>query len=294
VVAPGDLVEVELLGATPIRNRVVESPEPLGPYGAKPEVTPEAQALAHGTPVSGSTDRLPHITVELLRRVATATLSAQLHKRGIAQHVIDGVRPARPDLRMVGLARTLRYLPLREDVFGRIGGGDNAQKRAVDSLRAGEVLVIDCREERGAGTIGDILVLAAMVRGAAGVVTDGAVRDSAAIAALDLPSYSGGNHPAVLGRRHVPVDVDLPVSCGGCLVLPGDVLVGDADGVVVIPRDLVVDVADAAAAQEREEGYIAERVRAGDRLLGLYPMDGIRRQQYDAWLAKSDPPGGDA
>jgi regulator of RNase E activity RraA len=172
-------------------------------------------------------------------------------------------------------------------VFARLGSGDNAQKRAVDTLQPGEVLVIDCRQDTGAGTIGDILALAALTRGAAGIVTDGGLRDSQAVAAVDIPTYFGAAHPAVLGLRHVPVDLDLPVACGGALVNPGDVLVGDADGVVVIGRDIVDEIAAGAAVQEDEERFITERVRAGERLGGLYPMDAARRAEYEAWSGTS-------
>ncbi len=267
-VRPGDVVEVELAGAR-VRNQIVAAPQPLAPYGALPN-TPRNTALSDST-------------MDILRAVSTATLSSQLRRRGINHHTIAGLRSTRPDLRLVGFARTLRYLPLREDVFARLGSGDNAQKRAVDTLQAGEVLVIDCRQDTGAGTIGDILTLAALTRGAAGIVTDGGLRDSQAVAAVDIPTYFGAAHPAVLGLRHVPVDLDLPVACGGALVNPGDVLVGDADGVVVIGRDIVDEIAAGAAVQEDEERFITERVRAGERLGGLYPMDAARRAEYEAW-----------
>lgn len=277
VVRPGDVVEVELVGGDRLRNPVVEAAAPLAPYGVLP-----------GTPRNAP---LPESTVDKLRAVSTATLSSQLRKRGIDHHAIAGLRPTRPDLRLVGFARTLRFLPLREDVFRRIGGGsDNAQKSAVDTLQPGEVLVIDCRQDPGAGTIGDILAATAIQRGATGIVTDGGLRDSAAVAALDIPTYYGTAHPAVLGRRHVPVDMDLPVACGGVLVNPGDVLVGDQDGVVVIPRELADDVAAAAVAQEDEEWFILERVRAGDSLRGLYPMDAARRAEYERWAGKGEEP----
>jgi 2-keto-4-pentenoate hydratase/2-oxohepta-3-ene-1,7-dioic acid hydratase in catechol pathway/regulator of RNase E activity RraA len=275
VVRPGDVVEVELVGAGRVRNQVVAG-EPLAPYGVLP-------GMPRNTPLSVS-------TVDKLRVVSTATLSAQLRKRGINHHVIAGLRPTRPDLRLVGFARTLRFLPLREDVFARLGSGDNAQKRAVDTLQPDEVLVIDCRQDPGAGTIGDILAAAAIQRGATGIVTDGGLRDSAAVAALDIPTYYGTTHPAVLGRRHVPVDMDLPVACGGALVNPGDVLVGDQDGVVIIPPELADEVATAAVAQEDEEWFILEQVRAGESLTGLYPMDAARRAEYERWAGKDDNP----
>lgn len=291
VVQPGDVVEVvltalvasgEVVDACRVRNPVVEAAEPLPSYGAMPRITAEARALAYGGPAVRNQPLSPE-THDRLGRVATATVSSQLRKRGVDHHVIAGLRPTRPDWRMVGFARTLRYLPVREDVFAELGGADNMQKRAVDTLQPGEVLVIDCRQEHDAGTIGDILVLAAMRRGAAGVVTDGGLRDTAAVTGLDLPTYYATPHPAVLGHRHVPVDMDLPVSCGGCLVMPGDVLVGDGDGVVVIPRALADEVAAGAVKQEAEEAFITERVRAGDSLLGLYPMDAQRQAQYEEW-----------
>ncbi|NUP04259.1 MAG: hypothetical protein HOW59_40660, partial [Nonomuraea sp.] len=205
----------------------------------------------------------------------------QLRARGIDHHFIEGVRPARPDLRMVGVARTLRYLPLREDVFAEIGGGMNAQKRTVEEIQPGEVLVISARGEHGAGTLGDILAMRALRRGAAGVVTDGGLRDSPSFASLDLPSYYGTAHAAVLGRRHVPMDSQLPVDCGGVLVRPGDVLVGDAEGVVVIPPALVAEVARDAARQEDEERFILERVSEGASIDGLYPLKGAWREAYE-------------
>ena len=276
VVRPGDMVEVELVGTDRLRNPVVEAASPLAPYGAMP-------GMPRNEPLNPS-------TMDRLRAVSTATLSTQLRRRGIDNHVIAGLRPTRPDLRLVGFARTLRYLPLREDVFARLGGADNAQKRAVDTLQPGEVLVIDCRQELGAGTIGDILALTAIQRGATGIVTDGGLRDTAAVTALNIPTYYGAAHPAVLGRRHVPVDLDLPVACGGALVNPGDVLVGDQDGVLVIPRELADEVAAGAVAQEDEEWFILERVRTGESLRGLYPMDAARRAEYERWAGKGPTP----
>jgi len=190
-----------------------------------------------------------------------------------------------PGAKLVGMARTLRFVPGREDLFARRGGGYNAQKRAFDSVGEGEVIVIEARGETGSGTLGDILALRAHVRGAAGIVTDGGVRDHDAVAAVGIPVYSAGAHPAVLGRRHVPWDVDVAVACGGTTVEPGDVVVGDRDGVVVIPPGLVEEVVDAALAQEEEDGWIAEQVAAGHAVDGLFPMNAQWRATFDAWRA---------
>lgn len=238
-------------------------------------------------PASEAVPQLDPQTVAALRTVSTATLSQQLRKHGIDETYFTGLTAARPDLRLVGVARTLRYTALREDVFAQRGGGLNAQKAVIDTMRPGEVLVIEAREDHGAGTIGDILTLRLKQRGGVGVVTDGGVRDDATMQTLDLPYYRGAVHAAVLGRRHVPMDSDLPVTCAGVLVMPGDVIVGDADGVLVVPAALADEVARAAVQQEHEERFIAERVSAGDSIDGLYPLGPAQRQRYEEW-AKGD------
>ena len=116
-----------------------------------------------------------------------------------------------PEAKIVGTARTLRFVPNREDLFASHGGGYNAQKRAFDGVGEGEVIVIEARGEAGSGTLGDILALRAHARGAAGIVTDGGVRDYDAVAAVGIPVYTKGAHPAVLGRKHVPWDADVAI-----------------------------------------------------------------------------------
>jgi len=218
---------------------------------------------------------------EKLARVPVAALSQQLRQRGLDNVTIDGVRSLRPGAKLVGTARTLRFVPNREDLFASHGGGYNAQKRAFDAVDAGEVIVIEARGETGSGTLGDILAIRAQARGAAGIVTDGGVRDADAVAAVGLPVYSAGAHPAVLGRKHVPWDHDLTIACGGTTVQPGDVIVGDADGVIVIPPALAEEVVDAALAREDEDAWIAARVGEGHPVEGLFPMNAAWRARYD-------------
>jgi len=288
VVVPGDVVEVEVDAPTapgaPTSGRlitpVIEGTVPLPEYGAQPVVDDLQRSEAWGTPVPSI------LTPELKQRinsVGTATLSAQLRRLGYNNVSIDGLHSTRPDARLLGLARTLRFIPNREDLFESHGGGFNAQKRAFDTLNPDDVLVIEARGETGTGTVGDILALRAQVRGAAGIVTDGGVRDVAAVAALDIPTYFAGAHPAVLGRRHVPWDTDLTIACGGAAVQPGDVIVGDADGLLVIPPALVEQVVEGAIEQERQERFIAEMVAAGESVNGLYPLAGDWKARYDAW-----------
>ena len=295
VVNPGDTVEVEVDAPTapgaPTSGRlvtpVVEGTVALADFGATPRIDDLQRAEAWGSPeAAGLKPKASILTPELKARinsVGTATLSAQLRKHGYNNVSIDGLQSTRPDARLLGLARTLRFIPNREDLFESHGGGFNAQKRAFDTLNPDDVLVIEARGETGTGTVGDILALRAQVRGAAGIVTDGGVRDVVAVAALAIPTYFANAHPAVLGRKHVPWDTDLTIACGGAAVQPGDIIVGDADGVLVIPPFLIEKVVDGAIEQERQETFIAEMVAAGESVDGLYPLAGDWKARYEEW-----------
>jgi regulator of RNase E activity RraA/2-keto-4-pentenoate hydratase/2-oxohepta-3-ene-1,7-dioic acid hydratase in catechol pathway len=289
VVTPGDVVEVEVTAGDQssgrLRSPIAEADYPLGPPGAMPRASDAERADAYGSardPAGDSADGKPRDLLAGLREVSTATLASLLRKRGLNGLTLDGLRSTRPGTRMAGYARTVRYLPLREDLMDRYAGL-NAQKQAIEELRPGEVLVIEARGETAAGTIGDILALRAQVRGAAGIVTDGAIRDSAAIARLEIPAYHAAVHPAVLGRRHVPWETQVAVACAGVTIQPGDIVVGDADGVVVLPPALAAQVLADAREQERQEEYIAGRVAQGESIDGLYPLTDRTGPAYQAW-----------
>lgn len=300
VVVPGDVVEVEVdapaMPGAPSTGRlitpVVEGTSVLAAYGAGPRVDDRQRAEAWGSAEEAGLIRdTPFVlTAELKARInsiGTATLSSQLRKRGLNNVSIDGLRSTRPDARLVGRARTLRFIPNREDLFTAHGGGYNAQKRAFDGLGIDDVLVIEARGETGTGTVGDILARRAHVQGAAGIVTDGGVRDLAAVTALAMPTYHHGGHPAVLGRRHVPWDTDLTIACGGASVQPGDIIVGDADGLLVIPPHLIDELVTDGIEQERQETFIAEMVGAGEGIDGLYPMNAAWKERYRNWLSRT-------
>jgi 2-keto-4-pentenoate hydratase/2-oxohepta-3-ene-1,7-dioic acid hydratase in catechol pathway/regulator of RNase E activity RraA len=295
VAQPGDVVEVEVDAPTApgapstgrLVTRIAEGTVPFGDFGTKPAADDRQRAEAYGVPPAPAWQLTDDLRARLAS-VATATLSSQLRKRGLNDVSIDGLTSTRPDAKVVGTARTLRYIPHREDLFASHGGGYNAQKRAFDSVGAGEVLVIEARGERGSGTVGDVLALRAQVNGAAGIVTDGGVRDLAVVASLEIPTYHNGPHPAVLGRRHVPWETDVTIACGGAAVQPGDVIVGDADGLLVIPPHLVEEVVADAIEQEAEEEFIAERVAAGEKVDGLFPMNAEWRKRYQEWRDRRD------
>ncbi|WP_454129802.1 fumarylacetoacetate hydrolase family protein [Microbacterium aurum] len=300
VIVPGDVVEVEVdapaTGATSGRlvTTVVDGPDVAydATVGSLPAVDDTQREEAWGSRDAAGLPAMvaepveaPSLSPELrekLTRVPVAGLSQQLRKRGLNNVTIDGVRPLHPEQKLVGTAKTLRFVPGREDLFASHGGGYNAQKRAFDAVGDGEVIVIEARGEAGSGTLGDILAIRAHARGAAGVVTDGGVRDLDAVSAVGIPVYTVGAHPAVLGRKHVPWDHDITIACGGTTVQPGDIIVGDADGVIVIPPEIAEEVADAALAQEDEDAWIAARVAEGHPVDGLFPMNADWRARYEA------------
>ncbi len=218
-------------------------------------------------------------------RVSTATLTFQLQRRGIRSTFLSGLKPVKDGQRMLGYAHTLRYVPLREDLQAQLSAGQNAQRRAIESLAPDEVLVIEARGEPDAGTIGDIFVLRALRRGATGVVTDGALRDTPAIRGLGLPVYHRSSHAATFGRIHMPLEHQIPIACAGVTVLPGDIVVGDGEGVVIVPAALAAEVAADALQQELEEEWAAERVDAGESTDGVFPIAKARRGEFDSWLA---------
>ncbi|AXL11533.1 fumarylacetoacetate hydrolase family protein [Microbacterium foliorum] len=297
VIVPGDVVEIEVNApdavGSPSSGRLVttvtQGETPFdGDIGSLPAVddlqrteawgSREEAGLLAETPAAGLS---PDLRAKLLE-APTAGLSAQLRKRGHHSCFVDGVGANIPGSKIVGTAKTLRFVPFREDLFASHGGGYNAQKRAFDAVEEGEVIVIEARGDATTGTLGDILALRAKVRGAAGVVTDGGVRDFDAVAEIGLPVFSQGAHPSVLGRRHVPWDVDVTISCGGATVQPGDIVVGDGDGVIVIPPGLADEIADAALAQEVEDAWVAEQVAAGHPVDGLFPLNAAWREKYEA------------
>ncbi|GAA1632043.1 fumarylacetoacetate hydrolase family protein [Georgenia ruanii] len=300
VVVPGDVVEVEVdapdVPGAPSSGRLITTVT-QGVHGfddavgSLPAVDDTQRAEAWGSRAAAGLEpeaepfRLTGALRDKLHRAPVAGLSAQLRKRGLNNVTVDGVRPMHPEAKLVGTARTLRFVPNREDLFASHGGGYNAQKRVFDAVGDGEVIVIEARGEEGSGTLGDILALRAQARRAAGIVTDGGVRDYDAVAAVGLPVYTKGAHPAVLGRKHVPWEADVTIGCGGTTVQPGDVVVGDRDGVLVIPPSIVEEAVDAALAQEDEDAWIADQVAAGHPVDGLFPMNAEWRERYQAWRA---------
>lgn len=231
-------------------------------------------------------------TVANLRATTTATLTTQMFRRGFRNAFMQDVRSLGPlGSNLIGPAFTLRYIPAREDVdsYGVKPDPNHLQREAVDSVPDGHVMVMDCRRDARAASAGDVYVTRLKVRCVAGLVSDGGIRDSAAIARMGLPVFCAG--PSAPSNRivHRAVDYNLPIGCGGVAVYPGDIIVGDADGVAVIPRNIVDAVAADSAEQERLEAYIQQRVADGEPLQGLYPVNDRIRADYAAWQAARTP-----
>jgi regulator of RNase E activity RraA len=226
-------------------------------------------------------------TRDKLKTVSTATLCTALFKRGLRNQYIQDVRPLNPAAGpMIGEAFTLRYIPAREDLNPITVFQDRShpQRKAVEECPAGAVFVIDSRKDPRAASAGSILVTRLMVRGVAGVVTDGGFRDSPEIAAMAMPAYH--NRPAAPTNLtvHQALDINVPIACGDAPVWPGDVIVGDAEGVVVIPSHLADDIAAEAVEMTAFEDFVTEEVQNGRSILGLYPpTDDKAKQDFAAW-----------
>ena len=219
--------------------------------------------------------------------VSTATLCTALYKRGLRNQFIQDVRPLNPGLpNMVGPAFTLRYMPAREDLntIGVFQDRNHPQRQAVEQCPPGAVLVMDSRKDARAASAGGILVSRLMVRGAAGVVTDGGFRDSPEIARLPMPAYHHRPAAPTNITLHQAIAINEPIGCGDAPVFPGDLIVGDAEGVIVIPAHLADEVATEAVEMTAFEDFVQERVLAGQSILGLYPpTDEQSRLDYAAW-----------
>jgi regulator of RNase E activity RraA len=223
-----------------------------------------------------------------LKGVSTATLASALFKRGLRNQMVQDVHPlgAPKGGGMVGEAYTLRYMPAREDLNPMTVFRDHShpQRKAVEECPPGAVLVIDSRKDARAASAGGILVTRLMMRGVAGVVTDGGFRDSAEIATLNIPSYHHRPSAPTNLTLHQAIDINVPIGCGDAPVFPGDVVVGDADGVIIVPAEMVFDIANEAVEMTAFEDFVTERVRGGQKTFGLYPpTDEANLEAFAVW-----------
>ncbi|WP_459615832.1 ribonuclease activity regulator RraA [Bordetella sp. 2513F-2] len=234
---------------------------------------------------------LSEATRARLAGVSTATLCTALFKRGLRNQFIQDVRPLAAGLpNMVGPAYTLRYIPAREDLnpIKVFEDPQHPQRVAVESCPPGAVLMIDSRKDARAASAGSILVTRLMKRGVAGVVTDGGFRDSPEIAALGFPAYHNRPSAPTNLTLHQAMDLNVPIGCGDVPVFPGDIVVGDGEGVVVIPAEIADEIAQEAVEMTAFEDFVTSEVQAGQSIIGLYPpTNPATRERFAAWRAQN-------
>lgn len=231
--------------------------------------------------------KLSKETREKFKSISTATVATILFKRGLKNQFIQGITPLQKGKpTMVGEAYTLRYIPAREDLNPITVFQDpkHLQRVAVEECPIGSVLVIDSRKNARAASAGSILATRLMVRGVAGLVTDGGFRDSAEIAALAMPSFHQMPSAPTNLTLHQAIAINDPIACGDVAVFPGDIILGDDDGVMVIPANIAESVAEEAVQMTLFENFVLEKVNAGHKIIGLYPLtnDDIRAE-FEAW-----------
>ena len=232
-------------------------------------------------------EKISRETLDLLLIPSTATLTSVLRQHGITRSFMHGVAPLRPNMKMAGPAFTLRYLPMREDLDpGTVDNLKDIQRVGIEQISEGEVFVVDARGDTRAGTMGSILATRLHCRGAVGIVTDGAYRDSPVIAALGIAAYAAAMNAHTNKTIHHPSEIQVPIACGDVAVYPGDIIVGDEEGVVVVPAQLADQVAQTAAEMEEKEVFITEKIQAGASIVGVYPPDEKTLAEFEEWKKK--------
>lgn len=224
--------------------------------------------------------------IEKLRRICLATLIQHVQRLGIHRTFMTGIVPRTTTERFAGRARTLRCLPTRADAAKALAtkpGEQTLHFKAYEETSAGEVLVIDARGELEAAVGGDLLVARLQANGAAALVTDGAIRDLPGVREVGFPVYTRGVQAATFGENHIAVDINVPVQCAGVLVRPGDILVGDEEGVLVIPTEIAAQVAEAGAENELLDSFLLQKLRAGAPLAGTFPAGERTRAEFEEW-----------
>ena len=230
-------------------------------------------------------------TLEKLRDISVATLATALFKRGLRNQVIQDVHPVADKGRnMVGPAFTLRYMPAREDrnQLSEFRNPMHPQRHAVETCPPGHVMVMDSRKDARQASAGDILITRLMVRGCAGVVTDGGFRDAMKIAELEIPVYHHRPASPTNLTNNEAIDINVPIGCGDAPVFPGDIVVGDGDSVIILPAHLADEIATEAVEMTAYEDFVAEQVRAGATIIGLYPATKDENlEKFAEWRKKN-------
>lgn len=199
------------------------------------------------------------------RALYVPAIADVLDEHGLWHQVMTGILPLTLDMMTAGPAFTALGRPERStDRSIRLGA------KMIDALSPGDVAVMDCAGDQTVGHWGELLSNGAMARGGVGAVIDGGIRDTRVIQSLGFPVFHRFRSARDAKGRWNVVDMQVPVVCGGVPVRPGDIIVGDADGVVVVPQEIAADVLVEAEKTVADESEIRERVRGGDKVGELY------------------------
>jgi regulator of RNase E activity RraA len=205
-----------------------------------------------------------------------------LRGHGYVNQFSSEFRVLRPDLKMVGRARTLRYLPWRPDIAkGLAAAGPTLNSRAAQETEPGDILVVDISGLATAGFLGDVIATCFVTRGGAGIVVDGAVRDWGVLCEMQLPVYAKGIHAAPTGNQIIGADYQIPVQCGGVTVVPGDYILGDPEGIIVLPNALAEEVLTAAEETDAKERFLRKKLEEGHSIYDCYPPNPAILAEYE-------------
>jgi regulator of RNase E activity RraA len=228
-----------------------------------------------------------------LARSGSANIANCLLKRGLRNTMLLGLLPLSPEQPvLVGPAWTVRFVPAREDLdtMALYATEQSLHRRAIEECPPGAVLVLAPGGEMRASVMGDMMALRLKVRGVEGAITDGGFRDAPGIRTAGLPCFQVRNSGPATPIALSPCEFQVPVGVAGVAVYPGDVIVGDAEGVVCIPAHLVEEVAVEAAANADYEVFVAAHLQRGRSIFGLFPATAASRVEFDQWVAAGRPP----
>ena len=247
------------------------------------------------TPTRDQAIFVPDDVLDRLANVSSGSLTTQLYKKGYRQPVLVGLKALNRKLKpFAGRAYTMRFIPAREDIdtYATLTTEphvNHLQWVGVEQVAPGEVVVIDSYQSTAAASMGNMLITRMIMRGARGVVTDGAFRDATDLSGIDFPIWSAGVTATTRLSFHHVADLQVPIGCAGVAVYPGDVIHGDGDNISVIPAHCAAEMADLCQAQDNLEAYLALRVQAGEALWGLYPPSQATRDQHRVWVKNGCP-----
>lgn len=247
------------------------------------------------TPLRPAPVFVPDSLLDRLAKVSSGSLTTQLYKKGYRQPVLVGLTPLNKKMKpFAGRAYTMRFIPAREDIdtYATLTTEphiNNLQWVGVEQVRPGEVVVIDSNRDPRAASMGNMLVTRMMMRGARGVVTDGAFRDGTELSSMDFPVWSGGVTATTRLSYHHVADLQVPIGCAGVAIYPGDVIHGDGENISVIPAHCAEEMTKLCEVQDDLEAYLALRVQAGEKLWGLYPPSPETRAEHKSWVAAGRP-----